>query len=655
MSFEAQPHPLEQVNPAVQDVVGAHDAHGLPRGSASPMGQDTNLVPAVQELATPHGEEPKLDGWDAQVSDPIAPQTQGTGRGKNARDRARHTEATISMCHRYFLSKFHRNYRMLVSIIRELCVSVPYADNPLQRSWSLLLEPKMRAIMDPDEHLEEFLELYRAWVKEHSDAPDVHLDPDSFELPIEITDFIDDFDPEDYAFNSPDVEPPRTQEEFCNSLPYLGIRTRDFAFAPVPCTTETAETPVEIPVAEAKAIFDAVAALRAFDFVKKQVRLGNFLPIARFLCPDDLFRLVSIEWVTIDDLDWADARANYHIGKVREAESPGRWLSPKGRRHIPSAEQREVNVIGFIRGWKGFHSIVGEPFVGNPIAWIDGHGEECDEPPFPIDEETHQSFFDNFFMDSEPLMTSSGHLTVESPTAQKRTREDVDDDDDAPSAGPSSVPLTSSPSKKQKIDDDTRPLTRQPQNESAVAGPSTLPSTPVEIATPPSTPGSSRKRSQEETDFDTDDESDSPSPSKRARSTIDMTKATPRLTFGNANALAFSSSSSSPPSTTDDHQEIDFEITEAPLEPLVDAPPHVIEQDVIPLPGGGIDAEIAVAPQVEAPIIDAPLPPLQPPNLHNMGQGIVPLPRRGLRRHETTLWNGEVISRGFGLDRQPYI
>ncbi len=85
---------------------------------------------------------------------------------------------------------------------------------------------------------------------------------------------------------------------------------------------------------------------------------------------------------------------------------------------------------------------------------IDGRGEECAEPPFPIDEETRLSFLDHYFVDPITLMVRPKFLLstpaparateieqIPQPTRQqsKRTRVDDDDDDDAPSAGPSKM------------------------------------------------------------------------------------------------------------------------------------------------------------------------------------------------------------------------
>lgn len=75
-SSDALPLPTGQVRPAVQDLEDAHDAHESRGGSAAPTGQDTSSVPAVQELATPHGEELALDGLDAEAGEPAGPQTE---------------------------------------------------------------------------------------------------------------------------------------------------------------------------------------------------------------------------------------------------------------------------------------------------------------------------------------------------------------------------------------------------------------------------------------------------------------------------------------------------------------------------------------------------------------------------------------------------
>ncbi len=63
------------MRPALQDFDDARDAHESRRGSAAPTGQGTSFVPAVQELATAHGEEQDLDGWDTEVGGHVGHQT----------------------------------------------------------------------------------------------------------------------------------------------------------------------------------------------------------------------------------------------------------------------------------------------------------------------------------------------------------------------------------------------------------------------------------------------------------------------------------------------------------------------------------------------------------------------------------------------------
>ncbi|KLO10384.1 hypothetical protein SCHPADRAFT_942899 [Schizopora paradoxa] len=142
----------------------------------------------------------------------------------------------------------------------------------------------------------------------------------------------------------------------------------------------------------------------------------------------------------------------------------------------------------------------------------------------------------------------------------------------------------------------------------------------VPLWSPPPSPTIGRKRVVEDTDFDADSESSSTSSSsKKARRTKD-------IPLGRASEKKSktrrSASVSSQPSTSSSSG-----ASPSPSSPRT--------------PGNSRRAEIEVVEEEEP----------QPPHVPTpIGRGIVPPPGKALRRHETTLWNGEIISRGYGVD-----
>ncbi len=250
----------------------------------------------------------------------------------------------------------------------------------------------------------------------------------------------------------------------------LRHRTQEDLYAPPSPVVES--TPAEPPSISDTIEFNPDDALAAFDFVARTVKKSDvFLPIARFLSPQDLFRLENIGFISFTDLDWADARAQYFVGKVLEQRSLTAWKAPEDL-HLPSPVARRDHVDRFRAEWEAYYgaeSLVGEPFVENRIMWIDGRGEECAQPPFVIDQEVFQSFFDIYFKEPRRSRLRSADTLaarvaqierVPHPPApkKKRTRttvESEEEDDDTPASGePSDTSHSPSPPKKQRQDND---------------------------------------------------------------------------------------------------------------------------------------------------------------------------------------------------------
>ncbi|KLO12672.1 hypothetical protein SCHPADRAFT_904914 [Schizopora paradoxa] len=660
-----------------EDVDDTHESRGE---SAAPMGQDTLLVPAVQESATLHGEEIVLDEQDSEDDD-----REGSEAGDHDVGQA---EAAPVVG--WGVPAVHDIPRHLQSD--------EYKNDLMHQAWDAFEDLRHLVVVDPETHAEDYLDAFYDFARYHSDAPFVQADKSLYEMPDVIVDLmwetVPDFDPDDYALWSP----PLTQEEICASLPRHHVYAQDFVEDSGPKSTSISSASDPSPPLPVPVVFDAVKTLMMFDVIWKAVRAGRFLAIARYIRPDDLFRLVSVGFIKLDDLDWADARAHYFIGKVRVQNSLRSWTTPKNLA-FPSASARKTAVENFETEWKkgfGADSLDGVPFEGNPIAWIDGCGEECPEPPFPLDQEAFQMIYAKYFL--EKHTTSSGRPQVDplesrssqierspspSPSPKnKRPREDSDPDSGAPSSGPSDDDAPS-PSKKPKHDggnsdddDDDKPSKPKPSTplrrslrtrrpvirgvaplctsrpdhgparpppQNAVAGPSMLETAFRRVTTfvsdllaepPRAGPSRSRKRAADDSDEDADSES---SPLKKARRGEAITspirssrrkgkgKASARRasrggnasssSSGSSGASGSSASSSASPRTPDGSQDVDVEILEMP----------------------------------HAPVTAAPQPPSPPPFVPGEDE-IVPSPRNALRRRETTLWNGKLVTSETDLD-----